>query len=198
MRVCMCVCVFMYSGSTRSDSPVVAVALDPDGHVEVDLVVRVVRLRLAQVPLDARAAQHDPAENTRRVRGTVRTRASRQDSHWMTWRRALVQGTLRHIHDALLGKDSPRHTCAQTHAPEPSCAWCVAPHIKVQWCTARVPHRHTHTHTPGALHAERVEPEAKHTALNAQHSHKLVWCTHTSLPNTHTWCLHAHFPHTRT
>lgn len=43
-------------------SPVVAVALGADRDVEVDQVVRVVRLPLAQVPLDAGAAEHDAAE----------------------------------------------------------------------------------------------------------------------------------------
>ncbi len=41
---------------------IVGVAVDADGHVELDLVVGVVRLTLAQVPLDARAAQHGAAE----------------------------------------------------------------------------------------------------------------------------------------
>ena len=41
---------------------VVAVAVDPDGHVEFHLVVRVVRLALADVPGHAAAAQHDARE----------------------------------------------------------------------------------------------------------------------------------------
>ena len=41
---------------------VVAVAVDADRHVEVHLVVDVVGLLLAQVPLDARAAQHRAGE----------------------------------------------------------------------------------------------------------------------------------------
>ena len=44
---------------------IVGVAVDAEWHVELDLVVGVVRLALAQVPLDARAAQHDAAEAER-------------------------------------------------------------------------------------------------------------------------------------
>jgi len=45
--------------------PVVAVAPRAYGHVELEVLVAVVRLRLAQVPLDAGAAQHDAAEKAR-------------------------------------------------------------------------------------------------------------------------------------
>uniref|UniRef100_A0A8W7PRP2 Uncharacterized protein n=1 Tax=Anopheles coluzzii TaxID=1518534 RepID=A0A8W7PRP2_ANOCL len=41
---------------------IVAVALGADRHVELDQIVRVVRLRFAQVPLDAGTAQHHAAE----------------------------------------------------------------------------------------------------------------------------------------
>ena len=41
---------------------IVRIAIGTDGHVEFDLIVGVVRLRLSQVPLDARTSEHDTAE----------------------------------------------------------------------------------------------------------------------------------------
>ena len=55
---------------------VVAVAVDADGHVELDLAVGVVGLRLAHVPWHAGAAEHDTGEGVVEcIRGGYNTNA---------------------------------------------------------------------------------------------------------------------------
>lgn len=42
--------------------PIIAVAVDADGDIEFDLIVGIIGLRLADIPWDAGAAEHDAGE----------------------------------------------------------------------------------------------------------------------------------------
>jgi hypothetical protein len=55
---------------------VVAVTVDTDGHIELDLVIGIVRLRLADVPWDTGATEHDTSEtHVQRIGGAHNTNA---------------------------------------------------------------------------------------------------------------------------